>query len=224
MQFIESSIVGVRSAVLTLARRASPMRFVLFPMVHVAERSFYEDVTARLPGCALIVAEGAGSGAAPIQRRAARIRFDDLVDQSAALDLESLGIPVWWEWAVPGSVSPAQRLTMAARDLSGTVTGRVFGRYRDPRGAPNLDESDFRDDRREGGRFTLRRRERILDRRDEHLTRRLTRVHGEHSHRPISVAVVYGAAHMPAVVDHLRAEFRYFVKTSEWLVVRDASS
>jgi hypothetical protein len=111
---------------------------------------------------------------------------------------------------------------MAAGDLSGTVTGRVFGRYRDPRGVPNLDESDFHDDRWEGGRFARRRRERILDRRDERLTRRLTWVHEEHSHRPVTVAVVYGAAHMPAVVDHLRAEFRHFVRGSEWLVVRNA--
>jgi hypothetical protein len=222
MQFLESSIVGVRSAVLTMARRASPMRFVLFPMVHVAERSFYDAVAARLPGCALIVAEGAGSNAAPIQRRAARIRFDHLVDETVALDLESLGVPVWWEWAVPESMSPARRFTTVAGDLSATVTGRVFGRHRDPRDIPNLDESDFRDDRWEGGRFIRRRRERILDRRDERLTRRLTWVHREHSHRPVTVAVVYGAAHMPAVVDHLRAEFRYFVRCSEWLVVRNA--
>ncbi|HEY0536774.1 MAG TPA: hypothetical protein VGD53_00325 [Actinoallomurus sp.] len=98
----------------------------------------------------------------------------------------------------------------------------MFGRHSDPRGSPSLDESDFRDDRLEGGRFARRRRERILDRRDERLTCRLTWVHGEHSHRAATVAVVYGAAHMPAVVDHLRAEFRYFVRDSEWLVVRNA--
>ena len=58
MQFIESSVVGVRSAVITLACRSGPLRFVLFPMIHVGERSFYAQVTARLRECAIIVAEG----------------------------------------------------------------------------------------------------------------------------------------------------------------------
>lgn len=42
MQFIESSVAGVRSAVITLTRRDGPLRFVLFPVVHVAERSFHD--------------------------------------------------------------------------------------------------------------------------------------------------------------------------------------
>src|SRR5690242_20167722 len=110
MQFIESSIVGVRSAVLTLGRRASPMRFMLFPMVHVGERSFYDQVTARLRTCAIIVAEGAPSASVPLQERMSRLRLDDLVDQMIALDLESLAIPIFWEYGPRRPESPAERL------------------------------------------------------------------------------------------------------------------
>jgi len=41
MQFIESSIVGLRSAVTTFTRPVTPLRFILFPMVHVGEQQFY---------------------------------------------------------------------------------------------------------------------------------------------------------------------------------------
>jgi hypothetical protein len=43
MQYIEASVIGVRSAVITLKRRATPLRFVLIPMVHVAEPDFYRE-------------------------------------------------------------------------------------------------------------------------------------------------------------------------------------
>ena len=45
-QYIEASVIGVRSAVITLKRRNTPLRFVLIPMVHVAEPDFYRDVAA----------------------------------------------------------------------------------------------------------------------------------------------------------------------------------
>jgi hypothetical protein len=224
MQFIESSIVGVRSSVLTLGRRASPMRFLLFPMVHVAERSFYEEVTARLRGCALIVAEGVGEGGAPVQHRMARIRFDELVDQTAALDLDALGVPVFWEYSRQPPQTTAERLTEAATDSLGAVALRVLGRYGDPVSLPNLDESDDHDDRWVEGRLNRWMRDRIVDRRDEALVRRLSSIHGECREQPITVGVVYGAGHMPAVVEYLRGEFRYFVQDAEWLVVRNAPS
>src|SRR5215472_4091754 len=67
MQFIESSIIGIRSAVITLTHRTTPLRFILFPMVHVAEQQFYDEVAARARLCQLIVAEGIPSQFAPAQ-------------------------------------------------------------------------------------------------------------------------------------------------------------
>ncbi|MFD0851877.1 hypothetical protein ACFQ07_06575, partial [Actinomadura adrarensis] len=97
MQFIETSVIGVRSAMITLGRRTTPLRFVLFPMVHVGERSFYDEVAARASSCDLIVAESSPNDGAPMQLRMARLRLDDLVDQMVALDLEALGVPIIWE-------------------------------------------------------------------------------------------------------------------------------
>jgi hypothetical protein len=224
MQFIESSVVGVRSSVLTLARRESPMRFRLFPMVHVGERSFYEQVTARLRNCAIIVAEGSPMGSAPMQERMSRIRFDDRVDQIVALDLDALAIPVFWEHTPRPPESRKERLTSTAADSAGAVAMRLLGRYGDPLGVPNLDEADDHDDRWVDGRAGRWLRDRVVDRRDDALNRRLTSLHQEHHERPFTVAVVYGAGHMPAVMEHLRAEFGYFVKDAEWLVVANAPS
>lgn len=224
MQFIESSVIGVRSAVLTLARRESPMRFMLFPMVHVGERSFYDQVTARLRNCAIIVAEGGPMGAAPAQARMSRIRFDHLVDQIVALDLESLAIPVFREYTPRPPESRTEWLTAKAVDSAGAIALRLLGRYGDPLQLPSYDETDAHDEGWTDTRVDQWIRERLVDRRDDALNRRLTALHEEHHERPFTVAVVYGAAHMPAVVAHLRAEFGYHVKDSEWLVVAHAPS
>lgn len=222
MQFIESSVIGVRSAVLTLAHRKSPMRFVLFPMVHVGERAFYAEVTRRLWRCSLVVAEGMPKGVAPAQEWMAGIRVDDLVDQTVALDLDGLGVPVIWEAEPPPPASQKERLTRSAYDTAAAVGLRLLGRYGSPRGLPSLDEADDHDDRWVDGRFNRWLRDSIVDQRDAGLTRLLTSIHEERGERPDTVAVVYGAAHMPAVVEHLRSEFSYYVKEAEWLVVAGA--
>jgi hypothetical protein len=223
VQFIESSIVGIRSAVLTLESRAAPLRFVLFPMVHVAERAFYAEVADRLRSCALIVAEG-GAEVPPVQARMARIRVDDLVDQLVALDLEALGIPIIWEYSRPRRPGTrAERLIAVADDSLGAIAGRVSGRFGDPLDVPNIDEVDQHDYRWSyGGRLDRWIRNATLHDRDDRLTKVLAAVHEERRHEPIAVAVVYGAAHMTAVVDHLRQEFHYFVRDAEWLTVRNA--
>jgi hypothetical protein len=65
MQIIESSMVGVRSSAMRLTRRGSPLRFEIYPMVHVGEPAFYATVTRRLRECDLIVAEGVGGADPP---------------------------------------------------------------------------------------------------------------------------------------------------------------
>jgi hypothetical protein len=222
MQFIESSIVGVRSSVLTLACHATPMRFMLFPMVHVAERSFYDEVTRRLRRCDLIVAEGGPAGVAPVQEWTARIRVDGMVDQIVALDLEHLGVPVIWEFTPRPPASGAERLARAAGDTVGAAALRLLGRYSGSRDLPSIDEAEAHDDRWLGGRADRWVQDRMLDRRDDALTRVLTSVHRERGDRPETMAVVYGAAHMPAVVEHLRSELGYRVKDAEWLTVVNA--
>jgi hypothetical protein len=110
----------------------------------------------------------------------------------------------------------------AAEDAVGAVALRLLGRYGDPRGLPSRDQAESYDERWVEGRAARWFRDRVVDRRDEALCRRLSALHEEHRERPITVAVVYGAAHLPAVVAHLDTEFGYSVESAEWLMVAAA--
>lgn len=137
MQYIESSLIGIRSAVITLKRRVTPLRFVLIPMVHVAEPEFYREVAALAGECALIVAEGAPSRYAPMQTMMSRVRWDRLVDQLTGLDLESLGVPVQWEYVMDDRPKSGREKAKAQIvDSASAVLLRALGRYGSPLGPP----------------------------------------------------------------------------------------
>jgi hypothetical protein len=226
MQYIESSLMGIRSAVITLKRRQTPLRFVLFPMVHVGEPEFFREVAARAGECDLIVAEGAPSRYAPVQAWMAQFRHDELVDQITALDLERLGVPVSWEHD-PGDAprSARDQILERATDVAGAVILRALGRYGSPLGVPNVDQSDEHDDRWDhlsGGRFERAIVQRMLYDRDAQLTRALGEAHEQRCRQPGKVAVVWGGAHIPAAVDYLTEKLGYYVEDATWLVVARA--
>jgi hypothetical protein len=227
MQYIESSVIGIRSAVITLKRRTTPLQFVVFPMVHVAEPEFYSGVAAMAGECDLIVAEGAPSRYAPMQRWMSRFRLDDLVDQLDGLDLEALAVPVQWEYVAPDRErSGLEQAGDKAVDAAAAVVLRVLGRYGSPLGVPSLEQSDEHDDRwerRDSGRLARAFEDTVLHARDAQLVRALGAIHRERYTEAIKVAVVFGAAHIPAVVDSLGEDLRYQVVHAEWLVVAHAT-
>ena len=51
MQIIEVTDLAVRSAVVRLRRRETPMQFVFYPMIHMAKPGFYQAVATRLRAC-----------------------------------------------------------------------------------------------------------------------------------------------------------------------------
>lgn len=224
MQYIEASVIGIRSAVITLKHRSTPLRFILIPMVHVAEPRFYREVADLARTSALIVAEGAPSRYAPVQALMARVRWDHLVDQLTALDLEGLGVPVQWEH-VPDSrpKSGLEQAAARAADSASAVVLKALGRYGSPLGLPSLEQADDHDDRWEslaGGRLG-----RILGAqqhaRDSELVKALGVIHAERQHQPVTIAVVFGAAHIPAAVDCLTG-IGYRVENAQWLMVAHA--
>jgi hypothetical protein len=225
MQYIESSVIGLRSAVFTLARPATPLRFVVFPMVHVAEPDFYRQVAARAGECDLIVAEGAPAGCTPAQEWMSRIRWDDLVDQMAGLDLEALGVPVQWEYAEHDRPKSGREQAVAkVVDSAAAVALRALGRYGNPLGLPSLEQSDEHDERWERRDSLLGRilDDRVLHGRDSQLVQALGAIHRERCGEPIKVAVVYGALHIPAVVDFLGEDYRYRPGNAVWFTVARA--
>ncbi len=59
----------------------------------------------------------------------------------------------------------------------------------------------------------------MLDRRDRLLLDELGRIHAARSQEPITVAVVYGAEHMRAVVYGLLTAYGYRPRSGEWIPV-----
>ncbi|MFD1050330.1 hypothetical protein ACFQ1S_34795, partial [Kibdelosporangium lantanae] len=49
---------GVRAAILHVTRTRTPLKFTLYPMVHLGEARYYEEMSRRLRAHDLIVAEG----------------------------------------------------------------------------------------------------------------------------------------------------------------------
>ncbi|HEV2376048.1 MAG TPA: hypothetical protein VGS19_28250 [Streptosporangiaceae bacterium] len=223
MQFIESSIVGLRSAVITLEHRATPLQFILFPMVHVAEQAFYDEVAARARLCELIVAEGVQAKDVPAQSWMARQQWGHLVDQVAGLQLEGLGVPVRWE-AEPDTRprSATERFLSHTADVAGAAALGLVRKFLDPQALPSLDQAEAYDESAEnltGNWFDRLLEHNISTVRDARLMRVLDEIHRDHAAGPGKVGVVFGAGHMPAVANHLCGEHGYVATGAEWLTV-----
>lgn len=231
MQLIEVSVTGVRSAVITLRREQTPMAFELFSMVHLGTPAYYRAVTEHLRNCQLIVAEGV-SGRSLITRALTlayrlpgRSRRLDLVVQR--IDYAGLGIPVIrpdltarqfrqrWR-AIPA----LQRLAVWCLLPPAALAVRVFGTRRFMARHLSLDDLPTSEDhmaRSVAGELL----ELIVDHRDGLLIAALASIHEERCAEPVTVAVVYGAGHLPAVVRALLARYGYRPLTAEWLTVFD---
>jgi hypothetical protein len=223
MQFIESSITGLRSSVITLTHRTSPLRFILFPMVHVAEQQFYDEVAARARLCQLIVAEGLPSEYAPASEWLARQRWGHLVDQVAGLRPETLGVPVRWESGPDDQPkSRGGQILFRAADIASAATLGLARKFLDPRILSSVDQAEAYDESAEnltGSRLDRLQEYNIMTVRDAKLARVLGEIHRDRAAEPESVGVVFGAAHMPAAADYLCGQFGYIAASAEWLFV-----
>src|SRR5262245_41375553 len=98
MQIIENSVVGTRSAVLRLTRRAGGPVISIFPMVHVAEPQFYREVQRRLRACDVLVVEGIHGESTATDTLTMTYRVMPLNDESGLVEddipYDDLGVPL----------------------------------------------------------------------------------------------------------------------------------
>jgi hypothetical protein len=231
MQLIEVSVTGVRSAVITLQSAQASMRILLFPMVHLAAPGFYASVAEHLARCDLIVAEGV-AGASPAvsaltlaYRLPAHNRRLALAVQD--IPYADLGVPVirpdigarqfGKRWRrVPWLQRAAIWCLVPLFALSFTLLGtrRTLSRH--------LAYDDMPAPEEELARHAMPQlTELIVDHRDGLLLDCLASIHRERHGERIDVAVVYGAAHMPAITHELHRRYGYRPRTAEWLTVFD---
>jgi hypothetical protein len=206
-------------------------------MLHFAAPSFYAQVRRRLQGCAVIVAEGVSgptlqSNAMDFTNRYfPRGRQRGIVGQSDEAVLPE-GIPV-----IRPDVPPAEPaldlrgvpgLKQMAR-LTGVNLALVTSTYvigtalavAGPRVlcSKDLEIHDFAFTVREEQLADTPLAHMVMDSRDQKLLEELVRVHEQRCLEPITVGVVYGAAHMPAVCNGLMKRYRYRPRDAEWMTV-----
>jgi len=234
MQIIEVTDFGVRSAVIRLKRRATPLQFVLYPMIHVAEPTFFAAVADRLKRADIVVVEGVGRSRAggSVLVNALTFSYSVLrynrrsplvVDQ---IDYAALGVEL-----VRPDVDAAQfkagwrRIPLADRAavwlaLPFVVLVRLFGGTR-ALWTSSMEQNDLPTPQDEALADRYPELERALGgERDDRLLAALRRLHEEHGGEAVEVAVVYGAAHMPAVVYGLM-RLGYRPRSGDWLTVVD---
>jgi hypothetical protein len=230
VQIVDVNALWVRSVVVTLRRRETPLTFVLFPMIHVGSPAFYADVLARVGECDLAVVEGVGAAreVSLLTLSYRTIRFNrrsGLVLQRDRLD--SLGIPTicpdmdgasfsrgwarvpWLQRTLAWFLIPVFGVLLA---LFGTR--QMLARNLAMEDQPSDVELDAATAYPE--LYGL-----ICDERDQLLIQTLMQIHERRNREPIKVAVVYGAAHMPAVLHALSARHRYVARDGEFLTVFD---
>jgi hypothetical protein len=231
VQFVEATGLSVRSAVWVLQRRETPLRFHLFCMVHIGSQTFYDEVAARLGDCDVVVAEGFGQSRRRFTRL--RLRFYGLTHRAHGselvyqhIDYASLAVPVLWpDMDPPPPQDAAARtkrplwsyllfmgfvLLLPLKALAVLALGgaRFLAQSMDL----SIDDTTVLSD---GDHLSAI----VLDDRDDLLVAALTRLHEERAAESVNVAVVYGAAHMPAVVRHLNSAYGYRPTGGDWLTV-----
>jgi hypothetical protein len=228
VQIIEVSVTGVRSAALRVRRHNTPLRFTLFPMVHVAQPSFYDEVANRLRDVDLIVAEGIKSAAPendPIMRmyqQFSRGPGRPIVVQN--IDYASLGPPVLkpdltgeeFDERMRQQVPLADRLLMrAALPVAGWAV-RLLGpqllmnRHLELEDLPTAERHDLSGDPSDDV---------FVHQRDALVVQALAEIYAEHEHDQMHVAVVYGAEHVIGIFRYLSRTVRYRVVGADWLDV-----
>jgi hypothetical protein len=229
MQIIEVTSLGVRSAVITLRRTGTPLRFVLFPMMHVASPSFYRQVRERLSACDLIVAEGVRGASRQLSVLTLAYRFAPRSRRNGREEQDEAGllpddIPV---------VRPDVTAAEAVADLrtlprwmyvlllaAAPVMGVIFS-VRGPRAFldKDLEVGDLPKTRRGEELADHPVASVLTDRRDQVLLATLDKIHAERCEEPIAVAVLYGAGHIPAVAAGIMHRHGYRPRQAEWLTV-----
>jgi hypothetical protein len=229
VQIIESTPFGVRSSVMTFGRPDSNVRFLLFPMLHLGTPEFYADVAQRLAQCDLILAEGvAGRRTSLITlsyRLAGKVRRFGLMEQGRGLQLRTLGVPVENVDATASQFSRSWRRAPRYARLLLLALAPLFGLWLIASGSrsmiaqqtevndlPDRDEAFMPDS-------LARVQDAIVHDRDRLLCDAIAREAGVPVPSTKTVAILWGAGHMPAVVHYLMGPLRYRVLTTEWVTV-----
>jgi hypothetical protein len=225
MDIVEAGALGARAAVVEMRAKGSRCRFTLYPMLHIADPTCYAEVSARLAAHDLIVVEGVGrSRPTSLLTLGYRMvgRHSRLGLQVQPRNLCDVGVPLvrpdmtgpefarrWrelplWERVLVHLGAPAVALYLT-----------LFGTRRWLAHNVAIDDDILSIEEPSGlGLDKL-----VSDQRDALLCAALTEIHETRREEELSVAVVYGAAHVRPAVTYLHARHGYVVHSGEWLTL-----
>jgi hypothetical protein len=229
VQVIEVTGYAVRSAVITMRRKGTPLQFVLFPMFHIGSPAFYQQVRLRLAACDVIVLEGIHGKSREVSALTMAYRFvpkrsrNGLVEQDDATLLPAGATVICPDASAQQVAADLRRLPRLTRMLL-LVFAPIMGLVYMMRGPQSyFDEDLVVDD------LPLTHRAEWLERdnpfatastrRDRMLLDALAEIHQRRCQEPITVAVVYGAGHVPAIANGLMSRFGYRPREAEWITV-----
>jgi hypothetical protein len=232
MQFIEKNSFNVRSAVYHLKKDGAGLEFLLFPMIHVGSREFYDEVSRRLAACDLILAEGVNSRRGYLltlsYRVVKKIRRMDLVTQQDGMKVSGLrdkiinadmeGGAFDERWSALPLWLKAQLflyLPIYIVDLFLFGTRETLAKNMSLEDLPSSDEILLRDESFEKLDNLL------IDERDRRLITNLKELYDSRRLDKKIVGIVYGARHMRNAILYLLGELNYKVSKAEWVTVFD---
>lgn len=232
MQFTEKNSFNMRAAVYSLKKDSTALEFVIFPMIHVGSREFYQEISRRLASCDLLLVEGVKSKKAAILTLAYRcikkIRRMDLITQNEGIrldefrneilntDMEGDAFDERWS-ALP--ITLRVQLFLVVPFV--VVYLFIFGTRESL--AEHLVVEDLPSDEdllNEDESFS--RFDSLLDdERDRKLIEHIANVNNERSQTSQRIGIVYGALHMRCVMAFLMQKLNYRVVKADWVKVFD---
>jgi hypothetical protein len=222
---------AVQCAVLSLWCADSPLSFLLVPMHHVADPGFYAQVHQRLRACGLVLAEGVRGKSwqlstltmayrFALRRRRNGLALQDYAtllpadvpvinpDSTAAQAVSDLREAGRWRYLLWLLSAPVLGLVLAVRGPRAFADTGIEIRITPPRAAARIPDRDH---------YPVMRA--LLGHRDRLLLDAVREVLERHRDDPITVAVVYGAMHIPMVCAELMVRHGYQLREPEWLTV-----
>ena len=229
MQFIESSVIGLRAACHVLRSSEQEPEVCLFPMIHVGSANYYAEVRRRLEKCDLLLFEGVRDFRARILSLsysiAARSRRLNLVTQR-----DALVVPLVQQQRIRADVSTEQ-FAAAWRGVPwyqrlGLLLGApVFGCWVYLTGSREsigrrLSTEEV-ESKRDFEMFeSVPELENVLSTtRNARLIEEIASVLSAKTAKRIGI--LYGATHMRAVSRLLTVKYKYRIVESEWVTVFD---
>jgi hypothetical protein len=232
MQFIEKNSFNVRSAVYRLRKDGTRLEFLIFPMIHVGSREFYEDISRRLSTCDVILAEGVKSKRANIltlsYRIVKKVRRMDLITQHEGMkvdgfrekilnaDMDERAFDARWS-SLPIMLRAQLFIIIPVYVVYLLLFGTrdTLARNLALEDLPSSEEILLEDDSFEPLDSLL------IDERDRKLIEHIAKLNDERWEKAHRIGIVYGAFHMRSVMGFLMHKLNYRVAKAEWVKVFD---